>query len=112
MARTNPPFMSGVPELLILRLLNRQEMYGYELVRSIRLVSGEAFDLAEGVVYPVLHGLEKKKLLKASRKQVDGRKRVYYTLTGKGMERMNELNGEWERVKRGIDSALESTRGS
>ena len=48
MARSNPPFMSGVPELLLLRQLQSQEMYGYELVRSIRAVTGEAISLGEG----------------------------------------------------------------
>ena len=42
MAQTNPPFMTGVPELLLLRLLDQREMYGYELVKAIRLVTGEA----------------------------------------------------------------------
>lgn len=111
MAKTNPPFMSGVPELMILRLLSRQEMYGYELVRAIRVISNEAFDLAEGVVYPVLHGLEKKKYLKAKRKLIEGRNRVYYSVTAKGKKRMHELAGEWERVKGGIDSALGGQHG-
>lgn len=65
MAQTNPPFMSGVPELLVLRLLARQEMYGYELVRAVKLVTGETISLGEGVIYPVLHGLEKNGALKA-----------------------------------------------
>ncbi len=111
MAKTNPPFMSGVPELLILRLLRRREMYGYELVRAIRVISNDAFDLAEGVVYPVLHALEKKKLLKAKRKMIEGRNRVYYTVTDKGKKRMVDLTGEWERVKGGIDSALGEQHG-
>jgi len=42
MGQTNPPFMSGVPELLLLRLLAQREMYGYELVKSVRLVTAEA----------------------------------------------------------------------
>ena len=52
MAQTNPPFMSGVPELLVLRILAGREMYGYELVKAVRLVTGEAIGLGEGVVYP------------------------------------------------------------
>jgi len=48
MARSNPPFMSGVPELLLLRLLAKREMYGYELVRAIRQVTGDAISLGEG----------------------------------------------------------------
>ena len=58
MGKTNPPFMSGVPELLCLRLLSRREMYGYELVQAIYTATGEAIKLGEGAVYPVLHGLE------------------------------------------------------
>lgn len=45
MAQTNPPFMSGVPELLILRLLIQQQMYGYELVRAIRSSTGDAMNI-------------------------------------------------------------------
>ena len=65
MPKANPPFMSGVPELLVLRLLSQREMYGYELVRAIRLTSEDAIVLAEGVVYPVLHGLEQQGALRS-----------------------------------------------
>src|SRR5688572_18955110 len=111
MARTNAAFMSGVPELLILRLLSREEMYGYQLVRSIRVVSGEALDLAEGVVYPVLHGLEQKGLLKAKEKIFDGRNRIYYAVTPKGRKRLQELTSEWQRVQHGITSVLGEHHG-
>jgi PadR family transcriptional regulator PadR len=106
MVQTNPPFMSGVPELLILRLLARQEMYGYELVKAVRVVTQEAISLGEGVIYPVLHGLEKNGALKAKRKTVNGRTRVYYSLTTKGQRRFDRLSGEWDRVSGGIRSAL------
>ena len=76
MAQTNPPFMTGIPELLVLRMLARQEMYGYELVKAIRLITEEAIALGEGVIYPVLHGLERSGCLKAKRKAVKGRTRV------------------------------------
>jgi len=108
MAQTNPPFMSGVPELLLLKLLDRREMYGYELVRSIRDVTGEAISLGEGVIYPVLHSLEKNGALKARRKAVGGRTRVYYSLTGTGRQRLDKLTGDWRRIQGGIVSALEA----
>ncbi len=107
MGQTNPPFMSGVPELLLLRLLAQREMYGYELVRSIKLVTSEAITLGEGVIYPVLHGLERNGALKAKRKTVDGRTRVYYALTAKGKKRLDKLQGEWHRIQSGITAALE-----
>jgi PadR family transcriptional regulator PadR len=106
MAQTNPPFMSGVPELLVLRLLARQEMYGYEIVRAVKLVTEEAISLGEGVIYPVLHGLEKSGALKAKRKPVNGRTRVYYSLTTKGRSRFERLSSEWDRISGGIHTAL------
>lgn len=106
MAQTNPPFMSGVPELLVLRLLARQEMYGYEIVRAVKLVTQQAISLGEGVIYPVLHGLERSGSLKAKRKAVNGRTRVYYSLTPKGKQRFERLSEEWGRISGGIHSAL------
>lgn len=108
MAQSNPPFMSGVPELLLLRLLDQREMYGYELVRSIRDITDEAISLGEGVIYPALHTLERNGALKSRRKPVGGRTRVYYSLTGKGRTRLAKLSGEWRRIQNGIESALES----
>lgn len=108
MAQSNPPFMSGVPELLLLRLLDQNEMYGYELVRSIRQVTGEAISLGEGVIYPVLHGLEKNGALKSKRKAVSGRTRVYYSLTRKGRDRLEKLSSDWRRIQGGITTALEN----
>ena len=106
MAKTNAAFMSGVPELLILRLLAQREMYGYELVRAIRLASGEAIILAEGVVYPLLHSLESRKLLKASEKVVNGRARIYYQVTAKGARRLKTLDQQWQHVSHGIEKVL------
>ena len=108
MAQSNPPFMSGVPELLLLQLLNSREMYGYELVRSIREVTGEAISLGEGVIYPALHSLERNGSLKSKRKPVGGRTRVYYSVTRKGRERLEKLQGDWHRIQTGITSVLES----
>lgn len=112
MAQSNPPFMSGVPELLLLRLLDEQEMYGYELVRSVRRVTDEAISLGEGVIYPALHTLERNGALKSRRKEVGGRTRVYYSLTGKGQKRLARLADEWRRIQGGVATALETAAGA
>jgi len=106
MAKTNPPFMSGVPELLVLRLLAHREMYGYELVKAVRLITDEAIVLGEGVIYPALHSLERSGSLQATRKPVNGRTRVYYSVTQKGQQRLDELSDDWQRISGGINSAL------
>jgi len=107
MAQTNPPFMTGVPELLLLRILEQQEMYGYQLVRSVKQVTAEAISLGEGVIYPALHSLERNGSLKSRRKAVGGRTRVYYSLTRKGKERLAKLQDDWRRIQNGISTALE-----
>lgn len=112
MAQSNPPFMSGVPELLVLQLLARREMYGYELVKAIRVVTGQAITFGEGVIYPVLHGLEKSGALKAKRKAVNGRTRVYYSVTPKGQKRFERLAGEWDRISSGIRTALQEPQNA
>jgi PadR family transcriptional regulator, regulatory protein PadR len=98
MAMTNPNFMNGVPELLILRLLKEREMYGYELVRAIGIETGNVIKLGEGVVYPVLHELERQGALKSRRKTVNGRTRVYYTVTSGGAKRLRGLLSQWNRI--------------
>lgn len=98
MADSNPHFMNGVPELLILRTLREREMYGYELVEEIRRRSGEVISIGEGVVYPVLHALERSGALSSRRATVNGRSRVYYTLTPQGAARLEGLADNWTKL--------------
>jgi PadR family transcriptional regulator PadR len=98
--------MNGVPELLILRLVGDREMYGYEIVQAIKDRTGNAIALGEGVIYPVLHVLEREGALKASRKTVGGRSRIYYAVTPEGSRRLTELAGTWTRLTDAIQSVF------
>jgi PadR family transcriptional regulator PadR len=103
---TNPNFMNGVPELLILRLLEGREMYGYELVQAIRAKTNDEISLGEGVVYPVLHALEREHALKSRRKAVNGRTRVYYAVTARGGKRLTALVEQWNRIAGAVTLAI------
>jgi PadR family transcriptional regulator PadR len=105
----SPSLMSGVPELLVLRLLQGREMYGYELARSIRETTRDAISLGEGVLYPSLHVLESRNFLKTRRRTVSGRERVYYALTARGERRLAELMSEWRRIAGGVEAVLAGT---
>jgi PadR family transcriptional regulator PadR len=105
MAEHNP-LMSGVPELLILRLLAGQEMYGYALAKAIRDATRDAISVGEGVLYPALHLLEMRSLLRAKRRSVGGRTRVYYAITSKGRTRLERLTQDWNRIAVGVEAAL------
>jgi len=110
MNKTNPSFLNGVPELLVLKLLSRREMYGYEIVKAIQAETQEAFSFGEGCIYPYLHYLEKEKLVSSDRKEVDGRSRNYYRVTSRGRKRLEALAIEWNRVAAGIALVMEGHR--
>jgi PadR family transcriptional regulator PadR len=106
MGSTNPSFMNGVPELLVLRLLRNGEMYGYQLVQAIREETGEVVSLGEGVVYPVLHALESSGAITSRRRAVGGRSRIYYALSPKGTSRLVELTDVWSRLTGAVQQVL------
>jgi PadR family transcriptional regulator PadR len=62
--------------------------------------------LSEGVVYPVLHGLEKGGALKSQRREVGGRSRVYYSLTSKGVRRLFDLTDNWTALSGAVQAVL------
>jgi len=106
MAKGNPSFLNGVPELVVLELLSRGEMYGYELVGAIHERSKTALSFGEGCIYPYLHYLEETKFIASRRLTVDGRSRLYYRVTTKGEKRLAELTKEWKRVAEGVGLIL------
>jgi len=103
---TNPNFMNGVPELLILRLLEDAEMYGYEIVQAIRDRTDSVIAVGEGVVYPVLHALEGAGALKSRRKTVAGRSRIYYSVTKVGSRRLADMAAQWMSLAGAIQKTL------
>ena len=106
MDKENPAFMAGISELMILRLLQDREMYGYEIVQAIRAGTREVIALSEGVVYPLLHALEKDGALRSRRVPAGPRTRVYYTLTSKGVRRLFDLTDDWSRLNGAVAAVL------
>jgi PadR family transcriptional regulator PadR len=100
--KTKEHLLDGVPELLILRLLAGEEMYGYQLVAEIHRRSAGAFEFGEGCIYPVLHRLVKQRLLLEREQEVSGRTRIYYRLSAAGTKRLAKLEGAWEQVSQTI----------
>ena len=107
--RTNPSFMNGVPELLVLRHLSQEKMYGYELVRAIRRSTGDVISLGEGVIYPTLHELEREGALASRTVKVEGRPRVYYRITAKGRRRLERVCTDWSRITAAVAGVLRGT---
>lgn len=100
-------YIQGVPELLVLRLLKDREMYGYEIVQAIRLRSQETIQFGEGVIYPLLHSLQKQRLVAIRRAKVQGRPRVYYRLTRSGQKKLASKVSDWTRITNAIHAILD-----
>ena len=105
--RTNPDFLNGVPELLLLKMLSAQPMYGYELVQAIRRATGGGLEFGEGCIYPILHRLEADGLVDSRRETVAGRSRVVYRLTTKGTQRLSQNVDTWRRIVQAVNLALQ-----
>jgi PadR family transcriptional regulator, regulatory protein PadR len=105
--KTNPSFLNGVPVMLILKLLSRNEMYGYEIVKAIQKATDDEFSFAEGCIYPILHTLEKDGLAKSREQDAGGRVRLYYSVTPDGLKRLEAMQNEWAKVSRTISQALQ-----
>ena len=100
--KTKEHLLDGVPELLVLRLLAHEEMYGYQLVSEIQRRSRGAFEFGEGCIYPILHRLVKQKMLLEREQEVGGRTRRYYRLAAAGRKRMATLESTWQQVSETI----------
>jgi PadR family transcriptional regulator PadR len=108
--RVNAGFGAGVPELLILKLLQEREMYGYEIVQAVGRATQNIVRPGEGVIYPLLHALEKDGALRAEPRPAPtedgGRTRIYYALTSKGVRRLFDLTDSWSRLARAVQLVL------
>ena len=99
--------LSGSNAMLLLQLLKDQDMYGYQMIEELARRSNDTFQMKEGTLYPILHGLEKDKYLSAYQQEAPtGRVRKYYKLTQKGKKLLDEKRAEWEAFHHGVNSVL------
>jgi transcriptional regulator len=105
----NRELLKGSISLLILRLLKKREMYGYEIIQEAHRLSRNTFEFNEGTLYPALHQLELKGFLKAEwRTAENGRERKYYSLTARGIKQADQAHAEWKLFTGTIDTILAS----
>lgn len=91
---------------LVLSLLERDDSYGYELIRNIRSLSDGQLEWQEGMLYPLLHRLEKNGLIESYEGSADtGRKRKYYRLLPKGSTELAAQRQNFSRISVLLDQA-------
>ena len=82
--------VQGSMALLLLRLLETKDMYGYEMIEALRSKSNNVFELKAGTLYPLLHSLESKGYVRSYEDASSGKKRRYYQLTEAGRHHSSE----------------------
>ncbi len=106
---TNPDYLNGVPELLVLQSLSRRPMHGYELLRSIGAASQQVLEFGEGCIYPILHRLEHDGHLASRRQMVAGRSRVVYRITPAGRKRLKSRTAAWRSIAEAVNQVLQGS---
>lgn len=107
---TQNSFRRGVMSLVILSLLKREDMYGYQLVQETLSSSGGKIATQEGSLYPVLYKLLDRGMISDRKVQVGKRMtRVYYHLEPAGEARLAELISEYRDIQQGMEMIIKET---
>lgn len=96
--------LKGIAPVVVLEVLSRGPMYGYELSQAIEQRSGDILMLGKGTLYPLLYNLEAKKLVTGYWEDAQsGRKRRYYSITSKGKEELARQKEQLRELTKGLD---------
>ena len=100
--------IKGSSSSLLLSLLERQAMYGYQIVKELEARSQGYFKFKEGTLYPALHRLEKAGLITGTWEMLpNGRQRRYYHITAKGQAHLTEEKIQWQDFLTAVKMILE-----
>jgi DNA-binding PadR family transcriptional regulator len=91
--------MAASTKPLILSILAGGEIYGYQIIQNVIDISGGTLEWSEGMLYPVLHRMEKENLIRSQWKISErGRRRKYYRLTELGKMELEKEKKQWMSV--------------
>lgn len=104
-------FRRGIMSLVILSLLRKEDMYGYQLVQETKKISGGRIITQEGSLYPVLYKLQENNYI-SDRKILVGKRmtRVYYHLEPAGLIHLQKLIDEYTAISMGVNLIIEETK--
>jgi DNA-binding PadR family transcriptional regulator len=84
---------------IVLAILSKGDSYGYAIIKRVQEVSGGHMEWTDGMLYPVLHRLERLGHVKARWELAEsGRRRKYYRITSRGKDQLKEECKQWQAV--------------
>lgn len=102
--------LKGHLDLLVLAVLAPGPLHGYAVIEALRQRSGDAFDLPEGTVYPVLHRLATAGLTNSEWTEAGGRRRRTYCLTDAGRAALVQERNQWQEFADAITAVLKGVQ--
>ena len=98
---------------LVLAILAEGDSYGYAILKRVRELSGGELQWTDGMLYPVLHRLERSGLIESRWEESEsGRRRKYYRITKAGLEHLAEERRQWTTVDRALRNIWSTWRSS
>lgn len=104
--KINKELIKGSTTMLILEMLSKENMYGYQMIKKLSEKSESIFELKEGTLYPILHSLEEKELIISYWDESTAKKRKYYSITDKGKKQLKDKKEEWNIFSEGINKVI------
>jgi PadR family transcriptional regulator PadR len=99
--------LSGSTAMLILKLLEEKDMYGYQMIDTLSRKSDNTFNLKAGTLYPILHGLEAGGLVTSYDDSAGGERiRKYYHLSPAGKKLLADKQSEWTVFSGAVNKVL------
>ena len=97
-------FIAASATPLILSILRQGDSYGYDIIQKVHTLSNGQMQWADGMLYPILHRLEKNGLVKSYwGKAETGRKRKYYMIEKAGLKALEEQLTNWRNLNDWLD---------
>lgn len=99
----------GVLDMLVLKLLESEPKYGYQIIQEMKEKSEEIFLLKDGTLYPILYRLEEDGLVVSRWSEPEGKQvpRKYYEITADGREALSQIQVIWKHISDGIRKIME-----
>lgn len=104
--KINKELAKGSTTMIVLEMLKNENMYGYQLIKKLSEKSKNVFELKEGTLYPILHGLEEENLITSYWDETTAKKRKYYAITEKGKKILKDKKEEWKIFSSGINRVI------
>ena len=102
----NKNLMAGSASMMVLGLIYREDMYGYQITEELKKRSDETFNIKAGTLYPILHSLEKSGYVTSYEKVFSGKLRKYDSITDEGAKEYDRQKSEWTDFFKAVSKVL------